>query len=78
MFALYIDHPQTHFFMLKRLGMPIWRWDDMAVSACDVSLEYRLHLLHLPCHQELSADQMVWMAAAVTSALTMVPAGTRT
>lgn len=65
MFPLYIDHPDPHFFALKQLGMPIWRWDDMAVSGCLVSSSYRLQVLHLPCHQELSATQMTWMATTL-------------
>lgn len=65
MFPLFIDHPEIHFFALKKLGLPVWRWDDMAVSGCAVATEYRLHLLHLPCHQELTPDQMTWMTSTV-------------
>jgi perosamine synthetase len=61
MFPLYLDHPDTHFAPLKRLGMPVWRWDDMALSSCATALDYRTHLLHLPCHQELTDEQMGWM-----------------
>lgn len=66
MFPLYIDHPSPHFYVLKHLGMPIWRWDEMAVSDCPVATDYRLHLLHLPCHQGLSIDEMKWMTATVS------------
>jgi hypothetical protein len=69
MFPLYIDHPEAHFFALKQLGMPIWRWDDMAVSDCPVAANYRLHLLHLPCHQELSATQMAWMSTTLQNVM---------
>ncbi len=65
MFPLYIDHPETHFYRLKHLGMPVWRWDDMAVSSCLTANKYRLHLLHLPCHQSLSDEQMAWMIDVV-------------
>jgi hypothetical protein len=27
-----------------RPGVPIWRWDDVAVSDCAVATHYRLHL----------------------------------
>lgn len=66
MFALRIDHPASHFTALKRLGLPIWRWDEMAVSACRTATDYRLHLLHLPCHQQLSIAQMNWMIEGLT------------
>jgi dTDP-4-amino-4,6-dideoxygalactose transaminase len=65
MFPLLIEQPGTHFFLLKRLGVPIWRWDDIADSACPVARHYRQHLLHLPCHQTLSDAQLGWMTAAV-------------
>jgi hypothetical protein len=65
MFPLYIDHPEPHFDLLKRLGFPVWRWDEMAVSACRVATDYRLHLLHLPCHQSLTEAQMDWLVAAI-------------
>ena len=70
MFPLYIEYPDMHFYALKRLGVPVWRWDDMAVSSCAVATDYRLHLLHLPCHQELSEAQMAWMVASVIAVMT--------
>lgn len=51
------------FHALKHSGVPIWRWDELADSACPVAARYRLHLLHLPCHQGLDAGQLAWMAA---------------
>ena len=69
MFPLHIDHPDPHFYWLKHLGVPIWRWDEMADSGCPIAREYRLHLLHLPCHQALTEDQMTWMTTAVARTL---------
>jgi perosamine synthetase len=74
MFALLIDHPEVHFAPLKQLGMPIWRWDDMAVSDCAIAMHYSRHLLHLPCHQSLTESEMAWMIEAVTRVLTDIPA----
>lgn len=74
MFALHIARPDVHFFALKRLGVPVWRWDDMAISGCGVSMNYRTHLLHLPCHQELTEQQMQWMMSAVAAVMAMVAA----
>lgn len=65
MFPLLIDHPNPHFYWLKRLGMPIYRWDSIVVTNCPTARRYRLHLLHLPCHQSISDDEMDWMIAAV-------------
>lgn len=69
MFPLYIEHPLPHFYWLKQLGVPVWRWDEMAISTCPVAADYRLHLLHLPCHQALSDDEMDWLLAAVARVL---------
>jgi perosamine synthetase len=69
MFPLLIAAPDPHFLILKQLGMPIWRWDDMAVSGCAVAAEFRLHLLHLPCHQSLTVTQMHWMTKLVCRVL---------
>lgn len=69
MFPLLIDHPKPHFYWLKQLGFPIWRWDEMAVSPCPVAAKYRFHLLHLPCHQSLSDEQMDWMIAVLGKTL---------
>lgn len=66
MFPLYIEYPKFHFYLLKNLGFPLWRWDEMAVSECNVATDYRLKLIHLPCHQELSLAEMNWMATALS------------
>lgn len=69
MFPLYIEFPGFHFYLLKNLGFPLWRWDEMAISECDVATDYRLKLIHLPCHQELSEAEMDWMMAALSKVL---------
>ncbi len=75
MFPLYIDHPMPHFYRLKLLGVPVWRWDERAISDCQVARDYRLHLLHLPCHQSLSDNEMNWLVAAITKILRSSVAG---
>jgi len=77
MFPLYIDHPNPHFLWLKHLGVPIWRWDEMAISNCPIAQDYRLHLLHLPCHQALLESQMDWMIAACQKTLRLPVQGAR-
>lgn len=69
MFPLLVNDPDPHFFWLKHLGMPIWRWDDMAVSDCSVAQHCQLHLLHLPCHQGLDAAQLEWMTRTVSAVM---------
>jgi len=75
MFPLYLDTPSPHFYRLKQMGVPVWRWDEMAISNCQVAADYRLHLLHLPCHQSLSDVEMEWMLAAVRKTLAISATG---
>lgn len=69
MLPLHIDRPDLHFYWLKHLGVPIWRWDSIAVSDCPTANNYRLHLLHLPCHQSLTETELEWMVEAVAKVM---------
>jgi hypothetical protein len=69
MFPMLISRPDPDFYLLKQAGLPIFRWDDMAVSTCAVATRYRSHLLHLPCHQSLVERQMDWMVSVVGQVL---------
>lgn len=66
MFPLYINQPEPHFYWLKQLGFPVYRWDSIALSGCSTASDYRLHLLQLPCHQSLTDSDMDWMIATIT------------
>lgn len=77
MLPLLVDDPAALFYPLKRIGMPIWRWDDMAVSDCAVARRYRQGLFHLPCHQALDDAEMAWMTTAVRAAARQAPPRTR-
>lgn len=68
-FALNIAARPEAFFAIKRLGVPAGRWDDMLESDCRVASDYRQNLIHLPCHQELTDEQMHWMLSQVTRVL---------
>lgn len=69
MFPLYLERPLPDFYHLKSLGVPIWRWDSMGISDCAVAMDYRLHLLHLPCHQDIGNEGMNWMLATLERVL---------
>lgn len=75
MFPLHIEHPNPHFYWLKHLGLPVWRWDEMAESDGPIAQDYRLHLLHLPCHQSLTESQMDWMIAVVQKTMRQTAPG---
>lgn len=50
---------------LKRGGVPIWRWEELAHSDCQVSTDYRTRLVQLPCHQSLREEELNWMSDAI-------------
>lgn len=60
-FPLLADAGGLVFHALKLAGIPIWRWEDVARTECLVSQDYRLRLLQLPCHQDLSGEEIDWM-----------------
>lgn len=68
-FPVVVDQPAHRFAALKRAGLPIWRWDSLAASACATSAAYRLSLLQLPCHQALTPAQMRWMIDTLRAVL---------
>lgn len=72
MFPVILDDPETHFYLLKRLGVPVGRWDELAISDCPVARRYRLGLVHLPCHQGLDFGVMAWLTAAFAETLRVV------
>lgn len=69
MFPLLIEQPGQRFHWLKHLGVPMFRWDELADSDCAVSAQLRLHLVHLPCHQAMLPGDMAWLIGALTLAL---------
>jgi hypothetical protein len=76
MFPLWLERPEFHFPLLKHLGVPIWRWDEMAVSESRFASAARTRLLHIPCHQSLRTDEIGWMIEALRLVLQQTPGST--
>jgi hypothetical protein len=45
----------------------------LADSDCQVSLQYRLRLLQLPCHQALRRWELDWMISTIVEVLSINP-----
>lgn len=58
MVPVLIADPEETFPVLKRSGMPMYRWEDCGQSDCPVSNRYARELIHLPCHEQLSRDEI--------------------
>lgn len=56
-----LDHSSS-FDLLRKRGLQIYRWEELAPSNCAISQDYRHRLIQIPCHQSLSAadiDQII-------------------
>ncbi len=61
MLPVILESDESDFDRLKRAGIPIWRWEELAESDCQVSQRYRLKLLQIPCHQSLNIKEINWI-----------------
>lgn len=68
-FPFILENPERDFPILKMRGVPIWRWEELADTDCIVSASYRLHLIQLPCHQELLQSELDWMISIIKEVL---------
>jgi hypothetical protein len=72
-FPMVVDDPQRVFPVLKRQGVPILRWDQLAEgvddTVCPVSVKFSRGLLQFPCHEELRPAELEWMIAQIRSVL---------
>jgi perosamine synthetase len=74
MFPLWVDDPEPLFARLLAAGVPVTRfaqtlWPGVDASVCANSVALSQHVLAFPCHQELRADELAWLAAAIRTAL---------
>lgn len=72
-FPVLVDDPDRVFPALKRQGVPMLRWEELAEgvdgSVCPVSARFSRCLLQFPIHEELSAEELEWMIAQIRSVL---------
>ncbi|WP_210394978.1 DegT/DnrJ/EryC1/StrS family aminotransferase [Motiliproteus sediminis] len=60
-FPLFLPDSERTFPTLKLQGVPMWRWEELMLSDCDISKQMRLSLIQLPCHQSMSRQQLDWV-----------------
>ncbi len=66
MLPLWIDHLPKIFPHLEDAAMPMQRfgqflWPDANKTPCPVSESYSRNVIQIPCHQELTEDDLNWM-----------------
>lgn len=74
LFPLWVDHPEQVFAALQAAGAPLVRfgltaWPDMAPDLCPHATALGRHVLALPCHQDLKADELAWLCSTLRAAL---------
>lgn len=55
-----------YFNQIRNQGIQVYRWEQLAISNCEISREYRSRLIQLPCHQQLSDKQLLKIVEAVS------------
>jgi perosamine synthetase len=70
LFPLLADDPDGLAQRLLAAGVPLTRfgyplWDGVDQATCPNAAYLSRHVLGLPCHQELRADEFAWLAATV-------------
>jgi len=76
-FPLILEDPAFHFDRLKRAGMPMYRWDELAISDCRNAAYFREHLVQLPCHQDLEPADRARLLAVLEGVLSTDESGNR-
>jgi dTDP-4-amino-4,6-dideoxygalactose transaminase len=85
-FPLWVDEPDAPYYALKAAGVPVFRWDRLWPGTpflpADEGYAWSRHILQLPCHQDLSTEDVDWLVGKVDHALgtrrarVRVPVGT--
>jgi perosamine synthetase len=66
---LLLDDGQRQFDALRGAGIPLYRWEELIPSHCETSGDYRMRLVQLPCHQDLTAIHMDVLRAGLSRCL---------
>ena len=71
-FPLVVERPDRVFRRLKTDGVPLFRWErlwnDDAARTDPQSARYATEIFQLPCHQELTDDDLGWIVERVRTA----------
>ena len=68
-FPLYVKDGDAVYHRLRKMKIPVFRWDDIPERVCETSTEYQSRLIQLPIHQELSSTELDRIISSVNDAL---------
>lgn len=52
----FLLHTAQSFHLIRRAGIPLYRWEELVPTDCEVSTSYRARLIQIPCHQDMRAE----------------------
>ncbi|MEZ5525864.1 MAG: DegT/DnrJ/EryC1/StrS family aminotransferase [Pseudomonadales bacterium] len=53
------------FSLIRKKGIPLYRWEEVMATHCPVSMQYRRLLVQLPCHQDLTTEDIDFIVQAM-------------
>lgn len=68
-FPLILRRPDTDHSALRSNGLLVYRWEALANTDCLVSKQYEIQLVQVPCHQDLSADDLNYICQTLRATL---------
>ncbi|WP_299084248.1 DegT/DnrJ/EryC1/StrS family aminotransferase [uncultured Paraglaciecola sp.] len=63
----FLLNDERHFVELRKMGIQVLRWEEVALSDCIISQDYRNRLVQLPCHQSLRQEELESIVKIINS-----------
>lgn len=73
-FPFLLHSPDT-FHVIRQTGIPLYRWEEMVPTDCQVSHNYRDRLIQIPCHQDMQPADFALISRTLTEKITPAPSG---
>lgn len=54
----FLLHDELSFNYIRKNGIQVYRWEEVADLGCELSMKFRHRLVQLPCHQDLTQLQL--------------------
>lgn len=64
----FLLHSTDSFHAIRNAGIPLYRWEELAPTNCEVSSSYRSRLIQIPCHQDMKAEDFALIDECLTGA----------
>lgn len=65
----FLLHNAETFHHIRNAGIPLYRWEELAPTDCEISASYRSRLIQIPCHQDMQAEDFALIDKCLTGAM---------